>query len=392
MSTGQPRLAFLILLTIHFITAGCSPVIPVEGPTVPPNPAEAQPPASGATPSRVMTPSSRPHNTPTPDLQIPRSLIGFVNETGGIQSLVVIDDDGEVLRSEVQPTSRMLIAPDWSSDGGTIVYANNQFAEDGQLNCTVEVLDLATLDARVIAGPYNYCNAPSWSPSNDAVVFEADVDFQNPNLGIYLSELATGKTSRLTTFPGSESSPVWSHSGNEIAFASTRDREDGTSGPSVIDVVTGEVRQTSDLTVAGPIKWSSDDLSIYLLANNGPGTELFQVDLQSGDAHALTDNSMRELDFDASTDNATILVVGTEGDSHHLMALSLDGTPLSDYPSEDELTYPLWAPTGDHYLYISGETDGRICIGRLHLEGTRCMFDGGTMSKPHWIATLPSEG
>ena len=207
-----------------------------------------------------------------------RNFVGFVSQSAGTQSLLLVQPNGEIVRQLEQPRDGLLVAPDWDKDGRLVAYTNNQFAEDGRMNCTVEMIDLATSELRVVAGPYSYCGAPSWSPSSDVLVFEADVDFQEPNLDIYLFELTSGEVSRLTTSSGNDLAPVWSHGGDKIAFSSASDANDGSSNLSVLELPSGKIWNDASISVAGPMAWGPGDGSIFLIGSAAPGVEIFEID------------------------------------------------------------------------------------------------------------------
>jgi hypothetical protein len=355
-------------------------------------PKASAPPLATGTEAVVLPPAQAPTLRPSAtdaanpaSSDAPRGLVGFVSQSAGTQSLFLIQPNGEIVLQLEQPQDRLLVAPDWDKDGRLVAYTNNQFAEDGRMNCTVEMIDLATLESRVVAGPYSYCGALSWSPSSDALVFEADVDFQEPNLDIYLIELASGEVSRLTTSSKNDSAPVWSHGGDKIAFSSASDTNDGSSNLSVLELSTGKISNDATITVAGPMAWGPRDGSIFLIGSAAPGVEIFEIDSLTAEGRALTHNTVVEFDLAVSEDNGMILAVGIEGNSYHLMTVAPDGQVLYDRVGGTKYAQPIWAPGGSFFAYVLGDGDGQICLGETGNNTAKCIFDGHRIDGLGWL-------
>jgi Tol biopolymer transport system component len=104
--------------------------------------------------------------------------------------------------------------PDWSPDGRTIVFNSDRDGPMGGYLVSPDGSDLRRIDADA------WIEYPSFSPDGTKIAFmghgEGDYD-------IYVADLGTGDTTRLTRSPGSDGWPVWSPDGSTIAFASERD-------------------------------------------------------------------------------------------------------------------------------------------------------------------------
>ncbi len=104
--------------------------------------------------------------------------------------------------------------PDWSPDGRTIVFNSDR---DGILRGYLVAPDGSNLRAIDTDVWFEY---PSFSPDGTKIAFMAHED---GDYDIYVTDLSTGSTARLTDAPGGDGYPAWSPDGSTIAFSSERD-------------------------------------------------------------------------------------------------------------------------------------------------------------------------
>lgn len=95
-------------------------------------------------------------------------------------------------------------------------------------------------------GSTNIADPLDWSPDGTHIAYTRN---QNGNADLYLLELATGHSTRLTDHPSGDTSPAFSPDGTQIAFVSVRD---GGSALFVLTLDTGDVRR-----VTRPVRGSS---------------------------------------------------------------------------------------------------------------------------------------
>lgn len=128
--------------------------------------------------------------------------------------IYTINPDGTDLR-RVTNNSRDDIHPDWSPDGGTIVFSSE--------------VSPGNYDILIIApdgtGMVNLTNhpatdwRPAWSPDGTRIAFHSNRD---GNFEIYSMNVDGTGLQRLTNHPADDFHPAWSPDGRMIAFQSTR--------------------------------------------------------------------------------------------------------------------------------------------------------------------------
>jgi len=90
---------------------------------------------------------------------------------------------------------------------------------------------------------------PALSPDGKRAVYsvqEWSIEKNKPSSSLWITEVKTGATRRLTFQTGNDSAPDWSHDGTRIAFVSKRG-EDEAASLYVIDVAGGEAEKVLDL-------------------------------------------------------------------------------------------------------------------------------------------------
>jgi TolB protein len=116
------------------------------------------------------------------------------------------------------------ISPDFDRSGEKMVFVSNRLG-----NPHVFLKNLVTGETRRISLTGKYNTGPSISPDGTQVVFAQMV---GGNHKLFLVDLPSGRERQLTFGPGSDEDPTWSPDGYFIAFASNR------SGPSQIYLTT----------------------------------------------------------------------------------------------------------------------------------------------------------
>ena len=142
----------------------------------------------------------------------------FVSEQGPkdarLKRLAVMDYDGANVQYLTSSES-IVLAPRFSPNGDRIIYTGY---ESGFPKVTL--IDVASLQKQTVGGvDQNMSFAPRFSPDGGRVVYSAEVA---GNTDLYVLEIGTGATARLTSAPSIETAPSFSPDGSQIVFESDR--------------------------------------------------------------------------------------------------------------------------------------------------------------------------
>jgi TolB protein len=181
--------------------------------------------------TNTVLPSETP--TPKPATSSPQPLGTLSLDQGLI--ILSLDEGGNSHLYAYQPEERgagqplMLtrltygpwddITPAISPDGQTVAFASNR---SGYWD--IYLMDLGSGGISRLTDTLDYEAAPSWSPDNKWLVYEAYLD---NNLELVIQSVESpGEVLRLTNNPAGDFSPAWSPQGRQIAFVSNQSGED----------------------------------------------------------------------------------------------------------------------------------------------------------------------
>lgn len=257
-----------------------------------------------------------------------------------------------------------------------------------------------------------------WSPDGDRLVFTSSTDEGSE---IYVYWVSSGSIARITQLPYSPSSITWSPDGSQLAFsmnveekapviANMPSKPKGASWagpPRITDRVYheadgrgyikpgfnhvfvmpadgGAIRQVTseDWHHRGPLSWSPDGSTIYFSANRVEdwqyrwrNSEVYSVDISSGEIKALTDRDGPDQSPLVSPDGEKIAFISYEDkyqahQGRRLHIMDIDGSNKKNI--SDELDRTISAITWAHDskgLYFNYDDKGNGKIGYISLSG-----------------------
>ena len=286
------------------------------------------------------------------------------------------DNDHSILKNLDVFELEAAVDPQVSPDGTQVVYvrqSNDIMSDRARRNIWIVNSD-GTDHRPLLSGNQNF-SSPRWSPSGDRLAYVSAVEGKGQQL--HVRWMDTGQTALLSNLQKSPGSIAWSPDGKQIAFSmfveeegpklasppkkpkgaewappvkvidAVRYRADGGGflevGHSHLFVIPSEGGTPRQLTEgsfnhSGPISWSADGVSLIFSANRSEGweydplrTNIWSVDVGSGELTALTEGSDPKSAPVFSPDSSKIAYLVTDGDDvvvgHNRVAvMNADGT------------------------------------------------------------------
>ncbi|MBA2302348.1 MAG: PD40 domain-containing protein [Acidobacteria bacterium] len=201
---------------------------------------------------------------------------------------------------------------------------------------------------------------PTWSQDGNRIAFSGLVGGLND---LFVIEVGSGATRRLTNDAFAELDPAFSPDGTQIAFATDRfttklDTLDiGQPRIAVIDVQSGEVRNAGGFEGAkniGP-QWSRDGRALFFLSDREGITNVYRLAVAGGEPTQLTNlvtgvSGITELSPAMSAAGGRIIFSAYEDDGYNVYALEtetqLTGTALVDLPGNPAVLPPRTSAQG----------------------------------------------
>lgn len=263
--------------------------------------------------------------------------IAFVSVEGSgkgkTYKLQLADADGA--NPQAMLTSpRPILSPSWAPDGVRIAYVSFEnrnrsaiYVQDRQLGSRKKIISKAGING-----------APSWSP--DGTRLAVTLSFEG-NPDIYVLNVDTGQTRRITQSPAIDTEAVWVDD-QTLIFTSDR-----SGGPQLYEVSASGGR-ASRITFEGNYNASAtvsaDGRSVAFVHGSGIGYQIGALDIESGLFQTLTDGSLDESPSFAP--NGQMIIYATEkGGRDTLGAVSLDGSVVQSLSLDTGgVREPAWSP------------------------------------------------
>ncbi len=238
---------------------------------------------------------------------------------------------------------------------------------------------------------------PTLQPQAAATEMMAFYSDRAGNPDIYLMNLATGETLRLTDHPAFDDSPEISPEGSRVVFLSARN-DPNPSPPNllydiyVINSDGTELQQLTSTTAAEDHPdWSPDGKSILFDADyDGDGYyEIYIMDATGGDPQRLTHNRANEQFADWSPDGSRIAFASDRNGNWDIFSMNVDGTgevQLTNSP--DYELFPAWSPDGNRIAFtglVPNSRNTEVCVMNADGSGLRQLTDSpGYDENPAW--------
>ena len=270
---------------------------------------------------------------------------------------------------------------DWSPDGTRITFISDRdAAEFGDFSLFVMQSD-GSAQTNILDPDSASVESPRWSPTDDWIAYQVVDDWPTldgpSHLGLIRPDGSDPRT--LPDAMLSNGQPAWSPDGKKVAFLGNE--HDG-EGPAlvVMDLDTGAFNTLGDgiqaIHATYPPDWSSDG-ALILFAGQISGIEdIFVVDVRSGDATNLTQDSASDRNPLWSPDDSLVAYASVRAGTLDLIILEFaTGLARVVESTAQREGFPSWSPDGSYLVYQVA--DGKA--GDSYLKATS--LDGAVSAR-----------
>ncbi len=141
-------------------------------------------------------------------------------ETGGQRDLFVLSANGQIKQQLTNTPDVSEHDAHFSPDGLQIVFAT--YTDESESGTTMELLNLASNERRVIHSSAGRIYGIDWSPTGDRIAFTDSPNGPDDDADVFVYNLRNGTVNRCVDNDAWDHMPVWSGDGRSIVFSSYR--------------------------------------------------------------------------------------------------------------------------------------------------------------------------
>lgn len=264
--------------------------------------------------------------------------IAFVTTEYGAKEIAVMNFDGTNPK-QLTRSGSVTVSPSWRPDGNALAFTSYR---DGRP--WLYLLDLATGETRRLSGQDGLNIGARWSPEGQRLALTLSKD---GNSELYAMSADGRNLSRLTYNWGIDVSPAWSPDGTQVVFVSDRS---GSPHLYKMDLSGGEdaERLTYSGTFVSSPAWSPrGDWIAYSARVARMGFQIFLISPDGLELRQLTNIRADNEGPTWSPDGSMIAFSSNRSGRQQIHVMNADGTNVRQLTSgPGDHTLPAWSPIG----------------------------------------------
>lgn len=223
--------------------------------------------------------------------------------------------------------------------------------------------------------------SPVWSNRGDKIAY---VSFETTRPAIYIMELATGRKTQMTNFPGLNGAPAFSPDDTRLAMCLSKD---GNPEIYVMNIATRQLQRLTDhFGIDHEPSFAADGRSVFFTSSRGGSPQVYQVDLASGRPERISFDGEYNARPRVTPDGKSIVMVHRDKGIFHIASQDLktgDMRILTETLLDES---PSVAPNGAMLLYAT-QQQGKGVLGAVSMDaGVKFTMPSrqGDVREPAW--------
>ncbi|MDG2108111.1 MAG: Tol-Pal system beta propeller repeat protein TolB [Woeseiaceae bacterium] len=232
--------------------------------------------------------------------------------------------------------------------GTRVAYVTAKKQLDGLLYSLI-VSDQDGENDNVLMESKNPIMSPAWSPDSRQLAY---VSFEGSKSSIFVQTLRSGNRFQVSNKPGVNGAPAFSPDGRKLVI--TLGGINGNLDIYVLDIVS---RRTKRITTHRAIDtegtWSPDGQYIYFMSDRSGGPQIYRVLAEGGSPERVTFEGSYNARPRLSPDGTRIAMVHNDSGKYRIAVMNLDRKDLLVLSSGRQDESPSFAPNSDILIYAT---------------------------------------
>ena len=229
--------------------------------------------------------------------------------------------------------------------------------------------------------------SPAWSPDSRQLAY---VSFEGSKSAIFVQTLRTGNRFKVSSKPGINGAPSFSPDGRQLVV--TLGGVDGNLDIYVLDITSRETRRlTTHRAIDTEGTWSPDGDYIYFTSDRAGGPQVYRIAAKGGSPERITFEGSYNARPRLSPDGKRLAMVHNDRGNYRIAVMDLDKKNLLVVSKGRQDESPSFAPNSDSLIYATRQGRNGVLetVSADGLIRQKMASGSGDVREPVWSPFPP---